>query len=440
MSTTNIKEMLTAYHLNPDNDAVRSFFEKDNIWKILDVERYEPSHSAFLVWFFSQKSAQYIHVKYLLNLLVAKADETLLSNGWNCTDDMQTFASAIFTGAYSIKTVSVTPELVINKISKIRYSDRLDIYIRCTLSIFDNAGGEQEKNLEIIIENKVDSSEGSSKSVKEIFTPLEIEKEYKKLEQTKRYYYACSKESGNRVNNDVDYQLFVFLTPDRAESKSRNYIPISYQDLVDFVFENFLKRKDVDSNTRILLEAYLYNLGNPFNKNNKGILAMDTVERDLLVAFYNRNRQLFETTIEAMIQQARKDGDAVSAEEFSKVADGLKTAGKGKRYYQINGDGSFSTREVIAEYIKYKLDKGISFQEICNTIQKVKGLGGSFISDTKNGVSQHKAVGPYSFEYKGNTYYVTTQLRDSLPEHNFRIFRNYVSREESDFRIEELAK
>lgn len=56
MEATNIKEMLTAYHLNPENDAVHSFFEKDNIWKILDVERYEPSHSAFLVWFFSQKA------------------------------------------------------------------------------------------------------------------------------------------------------------------------------------------------------------------------------------------------------------------------------------------------------------------------------------------------------------------------------------------------
>lgn len=439
MNTTNIKEMLTAYHLNPENDAVYSFFEKDNIWKILDVERYEPSHSAFLVWFFSQKSVQNAHVKYLLNLLVAKASDKILSNGWNKTDHMQIFASAILTGAYTIKAISVTPELVINKISRIRYTDRLDVYIKCTLSVFDNEGHEQERTLEIIIENKVDSTEGKFKKAKEGFSATAEEEQYSKLEQTEKYYYASSREFGNRIKDDVDYQLFVFLTPDGRESKSKNYILITYQDLVDFVFENYLKRNDIDSNTKNLLEVYLHNLGNPYNKNNKGILAMDTVERELLVAFYNRNKQLFETTIEAMIQQSTKDGDTDSAEEFLKVASGLKTAGRGKRYYQINGSGSYTNREIIAEYIKFKLDKNVPFAEIYDEISKVKCLG-NFISDDPKGVTQRKGDGPYSFEYNDSTYYVTTQLRDNEPKHNFRIFREYVSKKEKDFKITEISK
>lgn len=86
---------------------------------------------------------------------------------------MQVFASAILTGAYTINAISVTPELVINRISRIRYTDRLDVYIRCSLSIFDNAGREQEKTLEIIIENKVDSSEGKSKKRKMDFLQLQ---------------------------------------------------------------------------------------------------------------------------------------------------------------------------------------------------------------------------------------------------------------------------
>lgn len=439
MEATNIKEMLTAYHLNPENDAVHSFFEKDNIWKILDVERYEPSHSAFLVWFFSQKSLQYVHVKYLLNLLVAKANGTILSNGWNKTDDMQVFASAILTGAYTINAISVTPELVINRISRIRYTDRLDVYIRCSLSIFDNAGREQEKTLEIIIENKVDSSEGKSKKAKDGFSATAEEEQYSKLEQTEKYFYACSRESGNRIKDDIDYQLFVFLTPDGRKSKSENYIIITYQDLVDTVFENFLKRNDIDLNTRNLLEVYLHNLGNPFNKNNKGILAMDTVERELLVAFYNRNKQLFETTIEAMILQSTKDGDTDSAEEFEKVASGLKTAGRGKRYYQINGSGSYTNREIIAEFIKFKLDNGVPFSTICDEVKNVKGVGNMFISSYADGVS-HKEDGPYTFEYKGTNYYISTQLRDNDPKHNFRIFREFVSKKEKDFKITEISK
>ena len=178
MDNSEIRPLLTSFNLDPENDAVKAFFERDNIWKILDIQRYEPSHSAFLVWFFSQKISQSPHLMYLLNLLVSKADERIISNGWNDTDDMKVFVNAILTGSYSIKTVSVFPEVVINKLSKMPDSDRLDVFIRCALSIIDNSGNEQEKTLEIIIENKVDSSEGKEK-VKDL---LKCPTEYQRLQ------------------------------------------------------------------------------------------------------------------------------------------------------------------------------------------------------------------------------------------------------------------
>ena len=430
MDNKEIRPLLTAFNLDPENDAVKSFFERDNIWKILDVQRYEPSHSAFLVWFFSQKISQYPHLMYLLNLLVSKADEKILSSGWNNTDDMKAFVNAILTGSYSIKTVSVTPEVVINKLSKIPDSDRLDVFISCTIAIIDNSGNEHEKTLEIVIENKVDSSEGKEK-VKDL---SKCPTKYQRLQQTERYYFACSKEHKNRLKDDVDYQFYVFLTPDRKPCKSENYVLISYQDLVDYVFENFLKRKDIEANSRSLIEAYLHNLGNPYNKNNKEIIAMDTEERNLLVDFYNRNKSLFEATIQAMIQQATNDGDEESAKEFEKVAIGLKKAGTGSRFYQINGDGRYSMRQVIEEYIKYKLDAGIPF----NSISPIKG---KFMSEYPTGVSigSGKDAKPYSFNYKGKDYYVTTQLRDNEPKDNFRRFRTIVSAAEPGFNISPIA-
>ena len=429
MDNSEIRPLLTAFNLDSENDAVKSFFEKDNIWKILDIQRYEPSHSAFLVWFFSQKISQSPHIMYLLNLLVSKADERILSNGWNDTDDMKLFVNAILTGSYSIKTVSVIPEVIINKLSIIPDSDRLDVFIRCAISVIDNSGIEQEKNLEIIIENKVDSSEGKEK-VKDL---SKCPTEYQRLQQTERYYYACSKEHKNRLTGTVDYQFFVFLTPNRKQCRSENYVLISYQDLVDYVFENFLKRKDVEANSRSLIEAYLHNLGNPYNKNNKEIIAMGTEERNLLVDFYNRNKSLFEATIQAMIQQATSDGDEQSAREFEKVAVGLKNAGVGRRFYQINGTGKYSMPEIIEEYIKFKLDSGSSFASI-------SPIKGKFISEFPNGVSIGSAPNakPYSFNYKGKDYYVTTQLRDNDVKDNFRRFRTKVSANEPLFRITTL--
>lgn len=430
MDNTEIRPLLTAFNLDPENDAVKSYFERDNIWKILDIQRYEPSHSAFLVWFFSQKISQYPHLMYLLNLLVSKADERILSNGWNDTEDMKAFVNAILTGSYSIKTVSVLPEFVINKLSVIPDSDRLDVFIRCALSIIDNSGNELEKTLEIVIENKVDSSEGKEKEKEKVKDLSKCPTEYQRLRQTERYYYACSKEHKNRLKDTVDYQLFVFLTPDGKSCKSENYVLITYQDLVDYVFENFLKRKDVEANSRSLIEAYIHNLGNPYNKNNKEIIAMGTEERNLLVDFYNRNKSLFEATIEAMIQQATNDGDEESAKEFEKVAIGLKRAGTGSRFYQINGDGRYSMRQVIEEFIKYKLDAGISF----NSISPIKG---KFMSEYPTGVSigSGKDAKPYSFNHKGKNYYITTQLRDNEPKDNFRRFRTMVSNAESGFII-----
>jgi len=61
MDYSEIRQMLSAFNLNPENDAVKTLFEGDNIWQILDIQQYEPSHSAFLVWFFSQRFAQYQH-------------------------------------------------------------------------------------------------------------------------------------------------------------------------------------------------------------------------------------------------------------------------------------------------------------------------------------------------------------------------------------------
>ncbi|HCN53581.1 MAG: hypothetical protein LKE41_07855 [Prevotella sp.] len=150
MSNNNIKGMLTEYNLNSVNDDVCAYFKKDNIWNILDMQRYEPYHSAFLVWFFRQDIQTGSQVKKFLSLLVAKADKAIWSNGWNKTSDMSDFANAIFTGSYSIKSISIIPEQVINKISQIRYADRIEIFIRCTIVINDLKCENQEQSLEIL--------------------------------------------------------------------------------------------------------------------------------------------------------------------------------------------------------------------------------------------------------------------------------------------------
>lgn len=105
-------------------------------------------------------------------------------------------------------------------------------------------------------------------------------------------------------------------------------------------------------------------------------------------------------------------------------------SGKTKRIYKINGAGCYSMRQVIEEYIKYKLDGGFPFNSIFS-------VGKMFISTIPTGVSigSQKTAKPYSFTYKGKDYYVTTQLRDNGPTDNFQKFRTAVSKNEPGFQI-----
>ena len=433
-----VKKELINYHNNPDNEAVYSYFVKDDMWKILNIQRYEPSHSAFLAWFFNQNSGLFSQVKALIYLLIVKENTNLLKNGWNKTNDMKSFVEAVLVGAFSIKSVSVVPEQQVDKLSKIRFSDKIDIYIRCDISI-DLGSGEEGKSLEIFIENKIDSSENFyGKNLNNSNLSVE-EQNYLGYSQTERYYYAFSKEGGNRRSNSVDYQLFAYLTPHGDKCKSNNYILITYQDLVDNIFDNYLKRDDVDQNIKELVRAYLHNLGNPFNK--KGIIAMSEEERNLLSKFFERNRSLFMATLEAKILELKKSTDVdeqAEALELEQMQESFEKAVGYRRYYSINGNGSYKMYQVIEEFVKWKIKKGNLFTDIKAELDKVNSqLIGEKENDVKLGSHGTK---PHSFEYGGKTYYVTKELGDKNLSDLFYKLREYVNENYKDFQIVEITK
>lgn len=433
-----VKKELINYHNNPDNEAVYSYFVKDDMWKILNIQRYEPSHSAFLAWFFNQNSGLFSQVKALIYLLIVKENTNLLKNGWNKTNDMKSFVDAVLVGAFSIKSVSVVPEQQVDKLSKIRFSDKIDIYIRCDISI-DLGSGEEGKSLEIFIENKIDSSENLYGKKVTKSNPSKEEQNYLRHSQTERYYYAFSKEGGNRQSNSVDYQLFAYLTPHGGGCKSNNYILITYQDLVDNIFDNYLKRDDVDQNIKELVRAYLHNLGNPFNK--KGIIAMSEEERNLLSKFFERNRSLFMATLKAKKLELEKSNDVdekAEAKEFEQIQNTLENIAGRRRYYSINGNGSYKMYQVIEEFIKWRVDKGKLFKDIKAELDKViRQLIGEKEDDVKKGGHGTK---PHSFEYGGKTYYVTKELGDKNQSDLFYKFREYVNKQYKDFQIVEITK
>lgn len=434
-----VKKELINYHNNPDNEAVYSYFVKDDMWKILNIQRYEPSHSAFLAWFFNQNSGLFSQVKALIYLLIVKGNTNLLKNGWNKTNDMKSFVDAVLVGAFSIKSVSVVPEQQVDKLSKIRFSDKIDIYIHCDISI-DLGCGKEGKSLEIFIENKIDSSENLYGKNVTNSNLSKKEQNYLGYSQTERYYYAFSKEGGNRQSNSVDYQLFAYLTPHGDKCKSNNYILITYQDLVDNIFDNYLRRDDVDQNIKELVRAYLHNLGNPFNK--KGIIAMSEEERNLLSKFFERNRSLFMATLEAKRLELDNSNDVdekEEAKEFEQMQNTLRNIAGHRRLYTINGNGTYKMYQVIEEFIKWRLKNKESFKDIKDNLDSnvnVRLLAEN-ARDVKKGSHGTK---PHSFEYGGKKYYVTKELGDKNQSDLFYKFREYVNKDYDDFQIAEITK
>lgn len=288
---TEIEELIREFNIDPTNTKIREYYAADNIWKSVHIERNETAHSAFIAWLLGKDYPDWNGpLYYLLNLLIGTSNRT--------DSEFVQLKNAVLRQKLKFGNVEIRTEKRICDLSNIRYTDRLDIYIKCQISGLNSTNEDDQSNsegeepssekgprnedegnrvvptiLEIFIENKIDSFEGKNKlsSLKASPTPDEIK--YKGLKQTGRYYFACSKDNDGKGGNcrkrpfDAAHtiQLFVFLTEKDQNPSDVHFEKISYQDLVDYVIEPYLFRSDIDDHTKFVLNDYLRNLGTAFN-------------------------------------------------------------------------------------------------------------------------------------------------------------------------------
>jgi hypothetical protein len=191
--------------------------------------------------------------------------------------DEQKFPSVlalpVLTNSYSITRADVRCEKSITE------KKRIDIYINANIFI-----GSKEKNLHIIIENKIDSAEHDN--------------------QTQAYYeWAMKKKTGK------DIILAMYLTPfEKSSCSDEHYIHITYQQLTDFILApltDLPKTKIAE----VLIEEYIRNLGRqPFvdgkANNNRTIMAIPQKEKELIKEFYNNNQDLMSAIINVLAEDS----------------------------------------------------------------------------------------------------------------------------------------
>ena len=300
------EDLLTMFNRNNSKNAeLLDYIGKKNLFEIIGKTRNEGVHSRFIAEllsgeFFNGQSRESTLFHFLDLLLYRSAIEN------KTTEINEHLKKKILTRSVLIEKVKPVCELYVkdyqkmygvNNTNSIESDDRIDIYLRYKL-IKPIAGRD---TLEIFIENKVNSSEFDS--------------------QTLRYFEACDNGGHKRP-----FQLFVFLTPQPIRDMENyygfdkkykptcpHYIHICYQDIMSYIIEPLMNDESLDEDKKVMLKEYVSCLELPampdaesqVHDNEFSIMAISSRERNLVKTFMEDaiNRRVINKAIEAKLEE-----------------------------------------------------------------------------------------------------------------------------------------
>ena len=222
----------------------------------MSVERSENRHSSFLAWLLeakdyvvNPKDHPIVHLLDIVIECVKEQEDVQLPEGIKDVILSRSIKDVVIE---EVKTEKPVQDVAVASY-KDKIKDRLDIYIKCKLTSTDT-----DLPIEIIVENKIDSTEGEAKNQNKYNeTDGQEWAEYCQASQTNRYYKACYDKQKNRI--------FIFLTPNKQANRASNdqFINVSYQDVLNAIIEPLLSNNDISERVKILLEEYVLSLSLP---------------------------------------------------------------------------------------------------------------------------------------------------------------------------------
>ena len=301
-----VEDLLTMFNRNISKNAeFLDYIGKKNLFEMIGKTRNEGVHSRFIAEllsgvFFMGQSRESTLIHFLDLLLYRSAKENKAS------EINAHFKKRILTRSLSVENADSVCELPVKEYQKIYNvnntintdkNDRIDIYIRYELTT-PIAGRD---TLEIFIENKVNSSEFDS--------------------QTLRYFEECDNGGYKRP-----FQLFIFLTPqplrdmenyygldNKYKPTCPHYIHICYQDILSYIIEPLMNDESLDDDKKAMLKEYVSCLELPAMPdaesqvpgNELSIMAISSRERSLVETFMEDaiNRRVINKAIEAKLDE-----------------------------------------------------------------------------------------------------------------------------------------
>lgn len=325
-SKKDIIDDIIAFNNDVDVQRLKEIYYSQTLPEIFAVSRRELTHSSFLAWLFATSSNHGLGTAPLVQLLelyVLKSREQ--EKNW-ITDKV---SNAIITRDFHIsECTSVTEEAVVTANAR----GRADIVLTCEI----NLPNLSLNKLKIVIENKVYSDEHGNQT------------------QTYFDYYESKKEKQEKV-------LYIYLTPPTsiADADCLEFIHITYQDLLEHVFEPIRRRIDISQRTQFILNEYISSLSIPADvmedKNvthiQTSILAIGMEEKELLQAFWDKNNRL----IIAALTAISSDDDNETKDDAKKLLQNLSQRDFSK--YMVNGNGPYCKNRTVEAVVKLYLEK-----------------------------------------------------------------------------------
>lgn len=294
----NYFKLITDFNSDKEIIALREKYKEPTFFEIISKQRSENTYSSFLKWMFQSSSNDLNSVSpilLLLDILVKRGEEQKQQNQIEYIDN--SFKQQIVTRNFQLNSIEVETEklvgVLVGELKTIdenaensdvdqdllikKCQDRIDIFIKCHL--------DNNQELQIVIENKIDSNEGLNK--KQVKTGCIA---YDNSKQTSRYHIATKR---NRY--DTLKQLYVYLTPSlKNECDCANFIKITYQDIIDGIIVPMLSTTSLSSRARFFLEELKTELTFPSleGSNVKSSIAISNENSERFNKIWERHREL----------------------------------------------------------------------------------------------------------------------------------------------------
>ena len=341
-------ELITNFYKGKALTEWDDIYNNETLLNITGSDRKEEAHSQFIRYLLDPNSNHdlgTLPLELFLRLLVLKNSNNAVINK---------YMVELLGKPKNLKVLSCVRE-------KVDRNARYDVFLEIELNGI---------KANIIIENKITSTENEGQTIK---------------------YANYSKKYENPVlvylsNNDL--------------STSPDFICISYQDMLDYVFEP-LKDYTRNSLTKHILQEYIKTLAHVEIDGRSVTLAMGSEEKELLKKIYRENQELIERLIEAITPSE------LTKEEAETYKEAIQINKNHRAKWSYNGE-TMSSKELVLSIVKEQLQKGQSIE----TMSKFK-MHSDPLAVTEE---RSKEDGYTKQEFNGLIYYVRTccDLKDVL--------------------------